>query len=93
MESRGWPSNLGEAIGKENVNSIEDLYSIFDDNGPVYGYYSNPKQAHLVIITGVDLNTNKVYTNNPWGVRGVQSFEDFQKICKTLVAVMSSMPL
>ena len=89
----GWPSNLGEAIGKENVNSIEDLYSILDDNGPVYGYYSNPKQAHLVIITGVDLNTNKVYTNNPWGVRGVQSFEDFQKgFAKHWWQFSSSMP-
>jgi len=74
----GWPSNLGECIG--GVDSIEELYNILQDNGPIYAYYSNSNKnsAHIVIVTGVNLYSGIVYTNNPWGVSGVQSFEDFQ---------------
>ena len=71
----GWPSDLGDQV---SVKDIETLYDTLKNNGPVYAYYSNNKTAHLVVVTGVDLNSNVVYTNNPWGVRGVQSFEDFQ---------------
>ena len=32
----------------------------------------------MVIVTGVDLNEGIIYTNNPWGVQGRQTFEEFQ---------------
>ena len=49
------------------------------NNGPVYAYYSNATEAHLVVITGVDLNKGIIYTNNPWGVSGSQNYEQFKK--------------
>ena len=30
------------------------------------------------MLTGIDLLNNKVYTNNPWGIKGEQSFYEFQ---------------
>lgn len=30
-------------------------------------------------MTGVNITSGEVYTNNPQGVRGIQSFEDFNK--------------
>ena len=45
------------------------------EEGPVYGYYFNAasSSAHFVVITGVDVNNNQVYTNNPWGIKGKQT--------------------
>ena len=73
----GWPTNRG---AKKSIKSIEDLYDFLHDKGPVYGYYlnSNSNSAHLIVVTGVDVKKNKVYTNNPWGVKGDQTFKDFQ---------------
>ena len=75
-----FPSNTGF---KRNINNIEDLFYLVRGHGPVYAYYNNGKtgddaKAHLVVVTGVDLNKDIVYTNNPWGVRGKQTFEEFQ---------------
>ena len=39
--------------------------------------HKNGKDAHYVVVTGVDVNNNIVYTNNPWGYKGEQTFEDF----------------
>ena len=75
----GWPSDLGERIGSNSIKSINDIYSILKNNGPVYAYYSNATEAHLVVITGVDLNKGIIYTNNPWGVSGSQNYEQFKK--------------
>ena len=73
----GWPTNLGEAV---IVTNILQLYLILSINGPVYAYYSNGKtHHHLVVVTGVDIDNNIVYTNNPWGIQGEQSFESFKK--------------
>ena len=79
-DSGGWPTNRGERI---EISNIQELFDIIAQNGPVYAYYWNGKTgedsaAHLVLVTGVDLRRNKVYTNNPWGVRGAQSFSAFQ---------------
>ena len=71
----GWPSNCGERMEISNIN---ELYDVLCNNGPVYGYYKSNDSAHLIVITGVDVEKNIVYTNNPWGVKGVQSFEEFQ---------------
>ena len=31
----------------------------------------------MIVLTGVDVNRNTVYTNNPWGIYGEQKFDDF----------------
>ncbi len=31
----------------------------------------------MVVITGVDVNNNIVYSNNPWDVEGEQSYDEF----------------
>ena len=49
------------------------------EEGPVYGYYFNAASSsvHFVVITGVDVNNDRVYTNNPWGIKGKQTYEEF----------------
>ena len=72
----GLPTDMGGIMA---VPDIEALYDILVEYGPVYAYYSNGKDAHLVVVTGVNLYRNQVYTNNPWGVSGTQSFKNFKK--------------
>ena len=48
--------------------------------GPLYGYYkdlNSPDRAHYVVITGVDVTNKLVFTNNPWGKYGVQTYSEF----------------
>ena len=50
--------------------------------GPLYasyGYYIDEqrKSGHAIVITGVDLYSGIIYTNNPWGVSGTQSYNEF----------------
>ena len=73
----GWPSNTGQKISASEITNINDLHQILEEYGPVYAYYSNDESAHLIVIMGIDLYRGVVYTNNPWGVRGSQSFDDF----------------
>ena len=72
----GWPENIGDRV---EVSSINQLYDILVENGPVYAYYSGKKGAHLVVVTGVNLYKGVVYTNNPWRKKGEQSFDSFTK--------------
>ena len=69
------PNNMGEEL---TIESIEELYDILEENGPVYAYYTDWKKAHMVVVTGVDIRQNIVYTNNPWGFKGEQTFEEFK---------------
>ena len=72
-----WPTNIkGKAQACE---SIDELYEMLFD-GPVYAYYQNSEHtsSHLIVVTGVDIDNDKVFTNNPWGVSGSQTFEEFQ---------------
>ena len=64
--------------GAVTISSIEDLYNTLQDNGPVYAYYPGTDSSHLVVVTGVNLYSGIVYTNNPWGNCGEQTFEEFQ---------------
>ena len=74
---RGWPTNIGKAV---EISNIKQLYKVLAINGPVYAYYSNGKNNHhLVVVTGVDVDNNIIYTNNPWGIQGEQSFNSFKK--------------
>ena len=79
--SAGVPTNYGNRV---DISTIEELYNVIRKHGPVYAFYSNGKtgkkySGHLVVVTGVNLSSGKVYTNNPWGVQGTQSFKQFRK--------------
>ncbi len=81
-DSGGWPSNLGERISRKSITNIEDVYNALVKNeGPLYAYYSitknNETSYHLVLVTGADCRKGVVYTNNPWGCSGEQSFTGF----------------
>ena len=68
---------LGE---KRNLCSILDLYEILKESeGPVYAAYQVPltTKGHIILVTGVDVENDIVYTNNPWYVYGKQSFQEF----------------
>ena len=80
----GWPADIGtECLARD----IESIYSIREllESGPVYGYYNGEIEnngartptAHLIVVTGVDVNNDIIYTNNPWGYSGKQTFEEF----------------
>lgn len=45
----------------------------------MYAYYdgSSVGDAHLVVLTGVDVKNDIVYTNNPHGIIGVQTYIEF----------------
>ena len=64
---------------KKKVETIYDLQKLLIDQGPVYAAYKIPYtfDGHIVLVTGVDTQRNLVYTNNPWGIRGVQTFDVF----------------
>ena len=77
----GWPDGV-DPSAQVTVGSIEALYDIVVEHGPVYAYYWNglsgdDSAAHLVVVTGVSVYKNKVYTNNPSGKKGSQSFDAF----------------
>ena len=76
--SGDWPTNIGNSLGiPSNISQLKNWLIIY---GPLYGYYVHTDGgAHLIVITGVDAKNNIVYTNNPWGIKGEQSFNDFKK--------------
>ena len=55
-------------------------------HGPLYATYGQYDQngnrisGHAVVITGIDFTTNRIYTNNPWGMSGIQSYNEFLSI-------------
>lgn len=76
----GRPQKIKKTIIASEITNLEDLYDIIYENGPVYDWYANNEgEGHAIVITGVSLKENKVYTNNPWGVRGKQSFNQFNQ--------------
>ena len=79
-DAGNWPDGV-DPSNKTYANDIESIYNLLFSNGPVYAYYvdSSNTTAHLVVITGVSVDSNKVFTNNPWGISGTQSFSDFQQ--------------
>jgi len=71
----GTPTNLGSKIKTDNIYS---LYYYVATEGPLYcRYANNNNDGHLVVVTGVDIWNKIVYTNNPHGISGSQSFEEF----------------
>lgn len=74
-----WPTNTTNLFSEwgKPVPSSENLYDYLFEYGPIYAYYSSKQSAHLIVVTGVDLDNNIIYTNNPWGIYGEQSYEEF----------------
>ncbi len=78
------PTNRGQRINGEGL-TLEELYYILLDYGPAYAIYentydpSNPDfyAGHCVVIIGVDLDNGIIYTNNPQGNPGEQTFTMF----------------
>ena len=68
------PKKIGK---KKRIRDIVDLLFCLEDEGPLYAYYCSNKSAHLVVITGVNVYSEEVYTNNPWNIPGRQRYEDF----------------
>ena len=74
--SSGWPTNADN--GYRDVDLLS-LYLLLMD-GPIYAYYWSGTEgsgAHMVVITGVDVSSGLVYTNNPWNYYGVQTYTEF----------------
>ena len=65
---------MGEEI---SITNILELYALLDNNGPLYAFHKGNGGSHLVVVTGINLYNRKIYTNNPHGVYGIQSYEDF----------------
>ena len=65
-------------IGETPINSLSDIYCLLDEHGPFMAVYVNDEiEAHVVVVTGVDVEKNLVYTNNSMGFQGAQSYEEF----------------
>ncbi len=68
------PLNRGAPVKIEN---IMDVYKLVED-GPAYASYVSAYGRHMVLVTGVDYQNGLIYTNNPWGYSGIQTFDEFQ---------------
>ena len=69
--------NLQEQKEAYFVPKIEELYALLA-KGPVYAQYNvELPDTHLIVVTGIDILNGLVYTNNPWGRSGIQTYEGF----------------
>ena len=70
---------IGTVIKRDEIDGINGLYDILAHNGPVGATYYDAKsrKAHMVVITGVDRKNDIIYSNNPQGYIGEQSYEEF----------------
>ena len=76
--SGNWSTNTSLANNRVTITDKVSLWRSLR-NGPVYAYYWGEDAVHMVLITGIDRWNNTIYTNNPWGISGSQSFEEFQQ--------------
>ncbi len=77
----GADTNRGDSIGEY---TLQNLYNQLENSGPLYACYQEPyvsalipQDGHVVVIIGVDLEKEIVYTYNPWGIVASQRYEDF----------------
>ena len=70
---------IGDKVDGREIGSmtINELYNTLVEVGPIYACYNKGESSHLVLVTGVNLVTGIIYTNNPWGVEGRQSYDEF----------------
>ena len=69
----GKPENLKN----QKAQSIYELYVLLKMYGPLYVSYRSDESGHAILLTGIDLLTGIVYTNNPWGYKGEQNYDEF----------------
>ncbi len=71
-----WPTNTGKEIKDKSFDNIYNALS----EGPLYAFYYNhdTTHGHLVVVTGINKTDKLIYTNNPWGGSGSQTFSEFQ---------------
>ncbi len=74
-----WPTNSSNpTINSEKPTpTIDEIYDAIQEYGPIYAYYTDGINAHVVVVTGVDVFNNTIYTNNPHGYRGEQTYNEF----------------
>lgn len=78
---------MGSPVGARDLHlkTKRELYEALRKYGPLYAEYDRFDkngeriEGHAIVVTGIDLIGGYIYTNNPWGVRGRQSFEEFEK--------------
>ena len=70
-----YPQDIIDGMWADEI-SCQDLYDLLVKHGPLYGFYGC-EGGHYIVITGVNVSTKTVYTNNPWGSSNSQLFEDF----------------
>jgi len=80
-----WDSgNVPKTMGDLDIGLVENISKQMRKYGPLvaiyYGYneYGEVNAGHMVVITGVDVYRKIVYTNNPWGIKGKQSYREFR---------------
>ena len=73
----GTPENIKIVATPKDIYGLRDILLKY---GPVYARYCKEDEdtAHLIVVTGVDTINDIVYTNNPWGIKGEQTFEEFK---------------
>ena len=68
----------------EGEVTLESLYTVLLQYGPGYLTYSQYSDGYLLghstVITGVDLSTGLVTSNNPWGVSGTQTLTEMLNV-------------
>lgn len=68
----------------EGEVTLESIYTVLLQYGPGYLTYSQYSDGYLLghstVITGVDLSTGLVTSNNPWGVSGTQTLEEMLNV-------------
>jgi len=72
-------------ITKIKNNSLLSLAVSLQIHCPLYASYGlyidgKREQGHAIVVTGVNLIEKRVYTNNPWGITGDQSYDEFLNI-------------
>lgn len=75
------------------VPDPENIYQLLVMYGPAYVTYGrydpdnhsiyNRNSGHIVVLTGIDLESDTLYTNNPWGIHGNQNWGEFEECFET----------
>jgi hypothetical protein len=80
--TKGW-NNAGSPAHNELI-TLDDLSKdTLQDNladGPLYARYASSTVAHILVVTGAvsaEGHISLVTTNNPWGDKNIQTFDEF----------------
>lgn len=84
-----WRVNAdGDVVWTVPLQPVDDFAGLngFLENSPVYAYYWDGVDggaAHLIVVTGTASapgHDSIVLSNNPWGVRNIQNYNDFSRM-------------